>query len=308
MKRLIHYSAVLVTIALIACNRGGADDADEHAEEAVPVYAVNTTTAVQGHIRDYLALSGDIVAASTVDAFSDIAGRVSSLHVQIGSHVQRGALIAEVDPSRPGMEFVPSPVRAPVSGTVVALPAQLGMTISQAVPLVRIAGGGGLEIRLFVAERFISQVALNQQCEITLTAWPGEVFHGRVTELSPTLDPASRTMEIRVSIGDSGGRIRAGMFATVRIITEEKDNIVKIPMAAMVTRFGERFVFVVDGTNSEAPMVQRRVIVPGIMIDGVMEVQQGLAPDDEIVLRGMSLLDDGSRVNIIERYAPLSAR
>ena len=283
----------------------GRASADDQAQAAI-VYAVNTTSAVQGQIRDYFALSGDVIASSTVDAFSDAAGRVSSLFVHVGSRVRRDDPIAEVDPSRPGMEFVPSLVKAPVAGTIVALPAQLGMTVNQATPLARITGGDGLEIRLFVAERFISKVALNQLCEIILNAWPGEIFQGRIIELSPTLDPASRTMEIRVGVENHGGRLKAGMFAMVRIITEQKENAVKIPVMAMITRFGEQFIFVIDNSDPDAPVARRRNVVPGIIIDGVMEVQQGLAPDEEVVIRGQALLDDESRVNIIDRLTPLS--
>ncbi|MCL2070512.1 MAG: efflux RND transporter periplasmic adaptor subunit [Treponema sp.] len=275
-------------------------------ETPVPVFAVNTIPAAEGPIQDYLALSGDIIASSTVDAFSDIAGRVSRVYVAVGSRVNRNDALVAVDPSRPGMEFVPSVVRAPVAGTIVALPSQLGMTISPAVPLARISGDGGLEIRLFVAERFISRISLNQPCEIILDAWPGYVFRGAVTELSPTVDPSSRTMEIRVGVENPGAMLRAGMFAKVRVITEQREDIVKIPIGAMVSRFGEQYVFAVDYSDPEIPVARRRDVVPGIQIDGVMEVRQGLAPNEEVVVRGQSLLEDGSRINIVGRLAPLN--
>jgi multidrug efflux pump subunit AcrA (membrane-fusion protein) len=275
--------------------------------QAAQVFAVNTIKTVNGQIQDYLALSGDIIASSTIDAHSDAAGKVSRLFVSVGSRVQRNDPIAEVDPSRPGMEFIPSQVKAPVSGTIVALPAQLGMTISQAVPIARISGGGGLEIRLHVAERFISKISLNQACEISLDAYPGEIFRGSITEVSPTVDTASRTMEIRVGVENPGSRLKAGMFAKVRIITETKEDVVKIPASAMVNRFGEQYVFSIDKTDPEAPLARKRTIIPGILVDGVMEIRQGLVPDEEIVVRGQTLIEDGSRVNIIERLAPLNA-
>ncbi|MDR0289330.1 MAG: efflux RND transporter periplasmic adaptor subunit, partial [Treponema sp.] len=109
---------------------------------APPVSAVNTTAAVQGQIQDYISLSGDIVAGSTVDVYSDAAGKVAAVYAVVGQRVARGDRIAAVDPSRPGMDFQWGIATAPISGTVVALPAQVGMTISQAVPLARISGGG----------------------------------------------------------------------------------------------------------------------------------------------------------------------
>ena len=275
----------------------------------VPVFAVNTIPAAKGQIQDYIMLTGDIVAGSTVDVYSEAAGKIFQLHVSVGSRVSRGDPVATVDPSRPGMTFKHSVATAPISGTVVALPAQVGMTISQAVPLARIAGGGALEIKLNVAERFISKMALNLPCEITLDAWPGEVFRGSINEISPTVDLASRTMEIRVNVNNPGSKLKQGMFAKVRIITEQKNNIVKIPVTAVISRFGEQYVFTVgkDPENPDITIVKKKNIVPGIIIDGTMEVQSGLTQDDEIVIRGQTLLDEGSRVNVIERIAPLGA-
>ncbi|MCL2761609.1 MAG: efflux RND transporter periplasmic adaptor subunit [Treponema sp.] len=272
-----------------------------------PVYAVNTMLAVKGPIQDYISLSGDIIAGSTVDVYSDAAGKVAEVYVAVGQRVNRGEQIAAVDPSRPGMTFRWGVATAPISGTVVALPAQIGMTISQAVPLARIAGGGALEIRLYVAERFISKMAMNLPCEITLDAWPGEIFQGSISELAPTVDPASRTMEVRVNVSDAGSRLKPGMFAKAKIITEQKENIVKIPANAVINRFGERYVFAVDNSDPENPVVRKRTIVQGILIDGILEVNQGIEAHEEIVIRGMSLLEDGSRVNIIERLAPIGA-
>jgi multidrug efflux pump subunit AcrA (membrane-fusion protein) len=274
---------------------------------AAQVYAVNTTVAANGQIQDYLALAGDIIASSTVDTYSDAAGKISRLYVSVGSRVQRGDPVAAVDPSRPGMDYIASVVRAPVAGIIIALPAQLGMTVSQAVPLARISGGAGLEIRLHVAERFISKISMNQICEITLDAYPGEIFRGSVSEISPTVDTASRTMEIRVAVENHGSRLKAGMFAKVRIITEMKEDIVKIPASATVNRFGEQYVFIVDYGDPQLPVARKRIVVPGITVDGVMEVRQGLAPDEELVVRGQTLLEDGSRVNIVERVSPPGA-
>jgi len=275
----------------------------------IPRFAVNTILAARGPIQDYIALSGDIWAGTTVDVYSDAAGKVARIYAVVGRRIRRGDPVAAIDPSRPGLTYRNSIAAAPISGTVIAVPAAVGMTVSQAVPLARISGDGGLEIRLNIAERFISKMAMNLPCEITLDAWPGEIFHGSISEISPTVDLASRTMEIRVNVSNTRSRLKPGMFAKVRIITESKNNIVKIPAAAVIRRFGEEYVFVVekDPQNPEFNIVKKRIIVPGITIDGVMEVQSGLAADEEVVIRGQTLLDEGARVNIIERAAPLGA-
>ncbi|MDR1587426.1 MAG: efflux RND transporter periplasmic adaptor subunit [Treponema sp.] len=316
-KKIIICGLIFCLVMFSGCERiketyGRLQNKDNSVQEA-PVYAVNTITAVKGQIRDYIPLSGDIVSGSTVDTYSDAAGKVTRVYVAVGDRVSKGDPIAAVDPSRPGMNYIPGIAKAPIGGTVVALPAQVGMTISQAVPLARIAGvagsGSALEIRLYVAERFISKMAMNLSCEITLDAWPGEVFQGSISEVAPTVDPASRTMEVRVNMNNPGSKLKAGMFAKVRIITERKDEIVKIPASALLSRFGETYVFTVekDPADPAVSLARRKVVVPGISIDNVLEIQQGLAPDEEIIVRGQTLLEDGTRVNVIERVAPLAA-
>jgi multidrug efflux pump subunit AcrA (membrane-fusion protein) len=314
IRLLLYKTAFLMGVAVLAlgCDRikGGKDA--EAAPSDVPVFAVNTSTAVQGQIWDYLALSGDIVAGTTVDVYSDVAGKVSRIYVDVGSQIARNAPVAAVDPSKPGMTYVPGIAKAPITGTVVSLPAQMGMTVTQTVPLARIAGsvkGNALEIKLFVAERFISKINMTLPCVITLDAYPGETFRGSVTEISPVVDPASRTMEVKVNVDNPGSKIKPGMFAKVRIITEQKEGIVKIPAAAMVERFGENYVFTVetDPADPAFRIARRKAVTPGILIDGVLEIQSGLSPNEEIIVRGQTLLEDGARINIIEKTAPLSA-
>jgi multidrug efflux pump subunit AcrA (membrane-fusion protein) len=340
----ITEAALLVGLCLfvISCKK----DNKKGMGPNVPVFAVNTTVAVQGQIWDYIALSGDIIAGSTVDVYSDVAGKVTQVFVQLGRRVSRGTPIAAVDPSKPGMNFIPGVASAPIAGTVIALPAQVGATVSQAVPLARISGTSALEIKLYVAERFISKVAMNQICEITLDAWPGEVFRGVVTEISPVVDAASRTMEVKVNVTNQGDKLKEGMFAKVKLITAQKENTVKIPASALIQRFGESYVFVVEEeqpaeeaktdqsekekksgffanlfkkkdkpegeTKLEKPpekimVAKKRLVTPGILIDGALEILDGLAPGDEFIVKGQSLLNDGARINVIEKVAPLNA-
>ncbi|MDR2797161.1 MAG: efflux RND transporter periplasmic adaptor subunit [Treponema sp.] len=315
MKRIIiHPLFLLLTVIGIVLTFSGCNQAKKGAAEApqaapeVPIFAVNTTMAVQGQIRDYLALSGDIVSGTTVDTFSDVAGKITRLYVSIGQRVSRNQAIAEVDPSRPGMNYLPGVARAPIAGTIVALPAQVGMTISQSMTLARIAGGNALELRVYVAERFISKIALRQPCEITLDAYPGELFRGSVVEISPVVDPASRTMEVKINVENRNAQLKSGMFAKVKIVTERKNNIVKLPAGALVQRFGKIYVFTAETDPSDPAfrVARQKVVVPGILVDGIAEIQEGLAADEEVIIRGQTLLEDGSRINVIDRVAPLS--
>ena len=228
------------------------ENSSEKSNEQITVFAVSTTTAVQGEIKDYLQLNGDIAARTTVDTFADTAGKIKSLFVKIGDTVRKNQIIAEIDPSRPGMTFAASPVKASISGTVTKVSVQIGATVAPNIPIVKISKMDELEVILYVAERFISKMSVGLPAVIKTEAFPGELFTGSIREISPEVDKNSRTMEIKLNIDDNTSRLKAGMFAEVKIITVEKENIVKIPAEAMINRFGEYYIFIVNKDSDKS--------------------------------------------------------
>ncbi|MDR2865762.1 MAG: efflux RND transporter periplasmic adaptor subunit [Spirochaetaceae bacterium] len=315
MKRLKKTLLTVVTVftfVLAGCsgqNSKAGGTGGKGAAGDIPVFAVNTTLAMQGSISDYIELAGDLIASSTVDTFSDAAGKITRLFVSVGSRISKGDPIATVDPSKPGMSYVLHTARSPISGTVVGLPAEVGMTIQSSTPLAKIAGGGGLEVQLYIPERFISKIRRGLPCQISLDAYPGELFRGSVSEVSPTVDIASRTEMIKVNVDNSSSRLKVGMFAKVKIITESKADIVKIPAASVIQRGGENIVFVItpDPTDSNYHIARQINVTPGILIDNVVEIQSGLEAGDEVVSKGMSLLNEGVRVNVIQKEGGASS-
>lgn len=311
---------VLVGLALIlsGCGNGpeaandGAEGSSEagssapeerlRGQQAETVFAVNVTPAIRGEINDYIEVNGDVQTTTSVDIFSDTAGEIARLYVEVGDEVAAQQLIAEVDPSRPGQTFALSPVRAPIAGTITRLPARIGAQVAPSAPIGQVSRTSELEIVVDIAERFISRVQEGQPAVIRLDAFPDRSFDARVTELSPVVDPLTRTLEVRLRFTRPNPQIRAGMFAEVRLITEQKDNIVKVPADVLIRRFGENFVYVVQDDGTAA----RRVVNPGIEIDNKLEVTAGLEAGELVVYQGQNLLEDGSRVRVIDTVEPLT--
>ncbi|MDR1149095.1 MAG: efflux RND transporter periplasmic adaptor subunit [Spirochaetaceae bacterium] len=272
------------------------------AQPSQPVFAVSTITVETGKMTDYLMLSGDMIAGSSVDVYSDTAGTITRRYVSIGAVVQKGQPIAEVDPSQPGMQYMASVVTAPISGIVSTLSGQVGMKIGLNSSIAVISGGGGLEIQLYVAERFIYQIRMGLPCEITLDAYPDDSFRGRISEISPVVDTSSRTMMIKVNVDNPGNKLKAGMFANVNIITEEKENVISVPENTILQLSNQQFVYTVvdDTTDSSAKIAKKIVVTTGLNVDGETEITNGLQAGDQIVARGQTSLTDGSRVNVIQ--------
>ena len=116
-------------------------------------------------------------------------------------------------------------------------------------------------------------------------------------EISPVLDPLSRTLRIRLRFsGRMDTRIKAGMFATVSLVTNSRQNVPVIPRASVINTYGSWIVFTVNERN----IASRREISLGIENENFIEVVRGLEPGDRVVSAGQNFLTDGDPVRIVE--------
>jgi len=264
------------------------------AETEEVVFAVNTTQAVLGPIADYFEINGEVVTASSVDTYADAQGILARLYVGLGDNVREGQVIAEVDPSRPGLNYALSPVKARVSGTVTALPLDRGDAVSPTVPVATIGDLNSLQVVTAIPERFISRIRTGMQAQVTLEAWPGHVIPLEVSEINPVVDPSSRTLEVKMDLPPGEEKAKAGMYAEIRLTTDEKDNVVKIPADTVLRRLGETFIYVVEGDQAV-----KRDVVPGITLGGVVEIINGVEAGETVVYQGQTLLEDGVKVRVV---------
>lgn len=290
---------VLLSMGFAGCAPGAGNQAARPSAAAPKetVFAVQVMELKPGNITNYIRVNGEVRNSSSVDVFPDVAGRITRVLVGQGSTVERGQTLLFVDPSRPGAEFVASPVTAPIAGVVISFPFSQGATVGPQTPVAKIARLGDIEVVTNVAERFAAQVRTGLSASIEFEAFAGRTFRATVASVAPIIDPLSRTLEIKLKILDPDPSLRAGMFADIKIITDVRRNVLRAPSDAVITRFGETFVFVVgdDGT------AKRRVVVRGLDIDNVTELVQGVQVGEKIVIRGQTLLEDGSKIRVIDQ-------
>lgn len=317
MSKKFYVCLTLCFLALVfGCKKQAATQ-----EESVQVFAVKATPLETGEIQNYIKLSGEIITKINVDAYADVSyGRIRQLNVDIGDYVRKNQIIAYVDPSTPGTVYNLSPVVAPISGYITYRNGQIGSTVNSATAIYRIGDLTQLRMLTSTPERYVSKIFNNQKAEILLEAFPGEIFTARIAEISPVLDTSSRTMDIWLEFTSSIKGFKPGMFGTVKLFTDYKEDIIKLPVDTVVTRFNENFVFVISDNQIEInnpdfisesktpgvspkimqPTVERRLIQEGIRIDGFVEIVSGLTKDDIVIIEGQGQLDDGVAVRIIE--------
>jgi RND family efflux transporter MFP subunit len=181
-------------------------------------------------------------------------------------------------------------VKAPFNGIVAQRLVSAGATVGTNTPIVSMVSKE-TEIVLQVEEARIGQVERNQPAQISVAAYPGELFPGTVASISPTADARSRTFAVRVYPNDPNGRLRDGMFAQVGLQTPARQALL-VPIQAVVNRSGRNIVFVV-GPDSR---VQQREVQVGINDGRQVEVTNGLSLGEEVAISALDVLSDGTPV------------
>ena len=121
-----------------------------------------------------------------------------------------------------------------------------------------------------------------------------ELFPGEVIRLSPMLDPVKHTFRAEVTVANGDGKLRPGMFVEVVVVVEQRQDVVVVPREAVVNRAGRSVVFALDGMR-----VSRRNVRIGLGDDDMIQVMDGVAEGDRVVVRGLETLNDGQRVRIV---------
>ncbi|HXF81998.1 MAG TPA: efflux RND transporter periplasmic adaptor subunit, partial [bacterium] len=184
-----------------------------------------------------------------------------------------------------------STIRAPVGGQVGKRLVERGQAITPATILFRIIDVDPAVITVPVIERDLGRVAVGVPVTVRTEAWPGQTFAGRVRAISPTLSPLTRTAEARIEVANADGHLRPGMFANVEILLDRRENVVAVPVDAVLERPEGPTVFVVTDRTARARIVQR-----GLSDGALVEITAGLAAGELVAIAGHRTLRDGAPV------------
>jgi membrane fusion protein, heavy metal efflux system len=125
-------------------------------------------------------------------------------------------------------------------------------------------------------------VRVGAEAEVTVPAYPGEEFNGRVGLIGAILDKDTRTVDARIEVANADGRLKPEMFATATIeVAGDKRNVIALPDAAIVLLEGKPTVFVLEKGAYEA-----REVEPGERIAGRTLLKSGVKAGDQVVTEG----------------------
>jgi RND family efflux transporter MFP subunit len=142
-----------------------------------------------------------------------------------------------------------------------------------------------------VFEYEAANIHMNQPATLTLAYLPGRTFHGRVSYILPQVDPATRTLKVRIEVANPGYTLKPDMYGEVEFQTGGARRLV-VPQSAVLNSGDRQTVFVDRGNGYFEP----RDVKIGEQMDGRIEILSGLKAGERIVTSGNFLMDSESRL------------
>jgi membrane fusion protein (multidrug efflux system) len=182
-------------------------------------------------------------------------------------------------------------IEAPFDGIVGARHVSMGQFVTPGTALTWLIDPDPMKVEFRVPERYIGQVQPRQEITVRVDSYPDQTFRGEVYFIAPEIDPDTRTGLVKAIIPNREAQLRRGMFANVSIGVGQRDDAVVIPETAVVHSDQSTTVYVVE--NDQA---QPRPVRLGARLPGHVEVIEGIAPHELVVIEGIQKLRPGAQV------------
>jgi len=188
-------------------------------------------------------------------------------------------------------------LRAPSAGVVTGIDAEVGQVVTAGQSVVRIAQTTEKEIAIAIPENRLEALRRIPEVRVSLWAAEGKPIRGRVREIAPIADPATRTFPARITLLDAPPTVALGMTATVIFEAPLPLPIIAAPLQALLKESDGTYVWLLD----VATMTVRRSRVTIATVSGNdVVLAAGVKPGDTIVTAGVHLLKEGQKVKLVD--------
>ena len=178
-------------------------------------------------------------------------------------------------------------VYAPQDGVVSHFPVRDGMFVKPSNDVMTLADLSSVWLLAEVFERQAEWVKVGQPAEVKLSYIPGKVWEGEVEYISPTLDPKTRTLKVRLRFDNPGEKLKPNMYANVKIFGGATEDTIVIPLEALIRTGREERVIIALGDGR----FEARQVKAGIESGDFVEILEGLDANETVVTSGQFLID-----------------
>jgi len=181
-----------------------------------------------------------------------------------------------------------------VDGVVTSVDAEVGQVVAAGAPVIRVAQSGDMDVVVGVPENKINMIRQMSDINVSLWAQPSKILSAKLRELSPIADPATRTYTAKVILPPDATDVRLGMTATVTFVARNPNQVIKVPMTALLQSKAGTSVWVVNqGVVHQVPVQIAGAAGEDVLIAG------GVSNGQTIVTAGVHFLKEGQKVTIL---------
>ncbi len=183
-------------------------------------------------------------------------------------------------------------ITAPFEGRVGLRQVSLGALVQPGTAITTLDDVRTIKVEFSVPEQYLGRLRAGLAVVAMTPAFPGREFIGEVTAIDTRIDPATRAARLNGTFDNADFNLKPGMFLTVSLAVATRENAIIVPEDALVAEGVRQFIYtVVDGR------AQRREVTLGVRMQGQVEVVQGVALSDSIIVRGLQRMRPNLPVN-----------
>lgn len=247
--------------------------------------------------RDYDTAAAALVQAkATHDIAKQHLDSLKAVSQTATIHSAEGALDSakgKYEAAQAGLSY--SEIRSPIDGVVTDRPLFAGEMANTGQPIVTVMDTSSLLAKVHLSQEQTAGLKVGGEATLTING-QDELAHGKISLISPALDPGSTTLEVWVSVANKAGKYKPGASVHVSLDARSLLDVVTVPNEALITtKAGTSAVMVVGPDN----VAHQKDVKTGITDGHDTQVLSGLQPGEEVVTKGAYGMDDGTKVKIV---------
>lgn len=296
-------------------------------------------------IHDQLSFPGIVEPWLRLDVRAEVSGKVIAKKIEEGDIVEKGDIIAQIDPEKYRNNYLSSKaryqfalsnlkrrqelhkeelatrsqldnaiaemenykaamnnaekdlnnctIRSPIDGYANTVAVEKGQYITQGAEVAVIIQIDSVKVKVGIPESDVDAVRKLNTFDVKIDALGGEMFTGQKHFFSRSADSNARLYNLEIAVSNSDFQILPDMFTRVEIIKNERDNSIVIPIYSLVPYNSGHVVYIAEGNKAI-----RRKVKTGIQEGWVIEVTEGLAANENLIVVGHRRVSDGQKINI----------
>lgn len=186
-------------------------------------------------------------------------------------------------------------ITSPLNGVLGTINLDLGEMSSPQTAAAIVTDSSALEVEVMVNENDVSYIKQGSEVDILVKAAEIGKIKGKVQSIATVADPSKRNFAVKVFLPNQEGKIRSGMFAELTIDTLSKQNVLCVPVNAVIPKGGSTMVYMVDKNKKARPLD----VKTGIKNERYIEITQGLEAGQQVIMKGNTLVNDGTLVRVV---------